>query len=215
VNGSVWSEVMLSLTRRGFGVAAHRDRRRRAPRGNVLEDGEHHPIGEVVREFHLLVVDFLLTLVVQAVNDHPARGPLDLDFHGLLEAAPFLHEMVREELESPALHEDGGLVVQRSIQEVEDEPARDAIPMGDANQFTARQLLSVQRAEDQEAVRRTLEIADRNLGGIQRSHPKRNNRQEKSPEPSATARPIPGADSNVSLPVRTRSHQSSMVRGRR
>src|SRR4030095_11292389 len=112
----------------------------------------------------------------------PARGPLDRDFNRLLEGASFLDEMIGEEPESPALHEDGCLVVYRAIREVEEEPARDAVPANHLNQFTARQLPSLQRTEDQEAVGHTFGITNRNLLGGQGPGPQRNSRREKQRE---------------------------------
>jgi hypothetical protein len=79
--------------------------------------------------------------------------------------------MIADELEMPALREDGRFVAKRSVLEMEDETARDSIAARDLQQLAVSQNGSGRVSEHEKTVDQTFRLPDRDLLRSKRAGP--------------------------------------------
>ena len=160
--GSRPALVNFTFTSIGFGVIAMTDTLSgRASAFIVLRQRHEHTVGEVGRELHPFLFDFLLPLLVRVADRDEAGRPIHRHLERLFERRPFLDQVIGQQQELLPLRVDGRLVADRAVLVVKDETARHAIAPDGLDQVAAAEQPSVRRRQREKTVRQAFEVADR------------------------------------------------------
>ena len=131
--------AMVTFTNRGLGVAATSDTLGgKASCRTFLSKVMISPLARSGGRSMCRLRPLFAMLVLVAHDDVAGRS-VDHHVQRALEGWPFLHEMIADQLKMPALRKRSRLVFQRSIFEVVDETARDAIASRVLNEIAVGQ----------------------------------------------------------------------------
>ena len=95
---------------------------------------------------------FSFAVIVFMANRDVAARDVDHHVERALECRPFLYEVIADQLKMAALREHEGLILQRTVLEVEHETAGDAIAVRGLNEVAVRQETALGRTQREKTV---------------------------------------------------------------
>jgi hypothetical protein len=109
----------------------------------------------------VFALDFLLTILSCRSNCNLTLAYIDRKIHRLWEGRTLLYMVIGDELEVPALREDGRFVIDRAIFEPEDQTRSDPVPTDDLEEIAHRYYAVFFRPQREKSMYRSLHVAHR------------------------------------------------------